>query len=236
VIAALSLTLVLSLLTPYGGGSALYGHTDPRAAHCYRAAQVKVSEAGAATITATRKARTCRGKRTAWDSGFLGSRESGLYLPLYGTIRVRATIPPKAPGIWPALWLRHRNGASTGEVDLFEGFGASPDAASQTLHFPRSAGTSVWGRGIRTLGPGPHTFWARIVPEGSGVRFTLGVDGRTTGTYRLADASGLRRVDPRRAWDVAANIAVSSGRWTGDHRRARASTYRMTVHRVWWSR
>jgi hypothetical protein len=212
----------------------LYGHTDPKAAHCYRASQV--SYVGTtATITATRHTRTCNGKRTYWDSGFLGSRENRRWLPLYGTIRVRALLPPKAPGIWPALWLRHHNGASTAEVDLMEGFGASRDAVSQTLHFPKTVGTNVWGKGIRTLAPGWHTYWVRVSPRGKGARFTLGVDGHATGTYVLRDAALLNRVDKRKGWDVAANIAVSRGRYTGDHRKAPLNTYSMRVARVWWT-
>jgi hypothetical protein len=230
-----SLVLVLALLTPYSGPAALYGHTDPKAAHCYRASQVAFV-GQSATITATRKARTCNGKRTAWDSGFLSSRDSGKWLPLYGTIRVRAWIPRKAPGIWPALWLRHKNGASTGEVDLMEGFGASKDAVSQTLHFPTTVGTSVWGKGVRTLSRGWHTYWVRITPVGKGARFTMGVDGRTTGSYLLRDATKLNKVDKRKGWDVAANIAVSRGRWTGDHRRAPLDTYRMHISKVSWTK
>lgn len=230
------LALVLALLTPYGGGSALYGHTDARAAHCYRATQVTVNAADTATITATRRTRTCNGERTAWDSGFMSSRDSGLWFPLFGTIRARVLLPDKAPGMWPAVWLRHRNGASTAEVDLMESFGASKDVTSQHLHFPNTAGVGVWGKGVRTLAPGWHTYWVRIRPAPGGIRFTLGVDSTTTGSYLLTDTSRLTRVDRSRAWDVAANIAVSSNRWTGDHRDAPNNTYRMRVARVWWTR
>lgn len=231
---ALALAMILTVLTPYSGSLALYGHTDSYAAHCYRTSQV--TQTNTLTVTAVRKTRTCNGKRTYWDSGFAGSRESNVYFPLYGTIKIRATLPARAPGIWPALWLRHRNGASTGEVDLMEVFAGGKDAVSQHLHFPNTAGTGVWGKGVRTLSPGPHTYWVRIVPVGSATKFTVGVDSKTTGTYTLKNSSKLRNVNKSKAWDVAANIAVSRGKYTGDWRKAKGTRYTMKVHSIKWSK
>jgi hypothetical protein len=117
-----------------------------------------------------------------------------------------------------------------------EAFGASKDVMSQHLHFPNTVGIGVWGKGVRTLDAGWHTYWVRIRPVSNGIRFTLGVDKTTTGSYVLKNTSKIKNVNKSKAWDVAANIAVSSNRWTGNHKNAPKGSYSMKVAKVWWQK
>lgn len=61
------------------------------------------------------------GTNLGWWSGFLSSRDVKRYYPLYSRIEIKAKVPYEI-GTWMALWLRHRLGASTFEVDLLEFF------------------------------------------------------------------------------------------------------------------
>ena len=56
-----------------------------------------------------------------WWSGFLSSRDVKKYYPLYSRIEIKAKVPYDF-GTWMGLWLRHRLGASTFEIDLLEFF------------------------------------------------------------------------------------------------------------------
>jgi hypothetical protein len=190
-------------------GNSLYGHTDPSARHVYSADAVNMDGVDAMLITAKRT------KAEEWESGFVTSKP-GMFLPLYGTIKVSATLPV-ASGIWPAIWCCAKNGgANRAEMDLAEVFYAGGDTLSQHLHFPLTTGKAVFGKGHK-LPVGPHTYWAKVEKSGTNaVRFTLGVDNTTSGSYVHPNRAALEKgTDLQKFWDVRLNVAVSDGKYTG---------------------
>lgn len=176
---------------------------------------------GVATITALRQTVTCpSGAVRNYSSGFLGSREAGKYHPLYGRFEMRAQIP-HGQGLWPAFWLRHRNGASVAEVDILEAFHSQgPGRVVQTLHFPSSLGSN-WGKVGTFLETPPkgtggwHSFAVEIEPVSTGVRFRFFVDSTMTREFINTSPSAWNQVDPNAGWDIAVNLAVG-GTWVGD--------------------
>lgn len=202
-------------------GNAKYGHTDEFARHNYTADAVTMDGVDALLITAKRTG------ALAWDSGFVTSKP-WMFFPLYGTIRVEATLPI-ASGIWPAIWCCAKSGGATrAEMDLAEVFFAGGDTLSQHLHFPSTTGKAVFGKGHK-LAKGPHTYWAKVRPDGTGVKFTLGVDDITSGTYRHPNRAVLEKgTDMQNFWDVRLNVAISDGKYTG----SQAKTLSPQVMRV----
>lgn len=194
-------------------GKSTYGHTDPHATHLYSAKAVTVKD-GHLVITATKQA------NGTWRSGFVGSREKRKYLPLYGTISVRAYLP-RASGIWPAIWLRHRNGSSTAEVDIAEVFAAGKHSVTQSLHLPKTDGYHRIGKGSITS-PGRHTYRVKIEPVGKQIRFTFYIDNTKTASYTTKDASLIKKADPNATWDLAMNIATTNNKWSGNSNKAKS--------------
>lgn len=200
-----------------------YGDGDPHMLHCLTPDNVAVSS-GSLKLTARKSAVTCpNGKVRDYSSGFLGSRDVGRYYPLFGRYEVRARSP-HGQGLFPAFWLRHRNGASAAEVDIFEAFhSSSPGHATQTLHFPTSLGyniakkstkveQAVQGRG------GWHTYRVDILPvtpgDTSRVKFVFAVDGVETLSYTNNNTSKWTSTDPNATWDIALQLYVG-GQWAG---------------------
>ncbi|HWJ96762.1 MAG TPA: family 16 glycosylhydrolase, partial [Acidimicrobiales bacterium] len=71
---------------------------------------------GSLKITAKKQTVACPNAGTYnYTSGFVGSRDVNKYYPRYARFEMRAKLP-HAQGLWPAFWLRHRNGAGTAEV------------------------------------------------------------------------------------------------------------------------
>jgi Glycosyl hydrolases family 16 len=209
-------------------GNAHYGHTDPNARHLYSADAVSVDGTDALTITATRT------KPEEWRSGFVTSRGGDLKIPLYGKISVEATLPV-ARGIWPAIWCCAKAGGATrAEMDLCEVFAAGTDTCSQHLHFPSTTGRSVFGEGHK-LALGPHTYWAKVRADGTGIKFTLGVDTITSGTYRHPNRAAIEKgTNLLDFWDVRLNMAASDGKYTGTQDNT-TSPQVMRVDWVTWS-
>jgi beta-glucanase (GH16 family) len=181
--------------------------------------------AGVATFTARRQTVSCPGGTTErYTSGFMGSREAGRYLPLYGRFEIRAQVP-HGQGLWPAFWLRHRLGAGVAEVDIMEYFFSQvPGKATQTLHFPTTVGRNVAKRSVAFEAPvkgtgGWHTYAVEIEPvtgtDGStDVRFRFLIDDVETLKYLNTVPEAWNQVDPNAAWDIAVNLAVG-GDWAG---------------------
>ncbi len=202
--------------------SGLYGSSDPAILHCMTPANVTVSS-GSLLIKAKKAYTPCGTKTRNYSTGMIASREAGRFYPLYGRYEFRARTP-HGQGLWPGLWLRHRYGADSAEVDVNETFhAAAPGTTMQTLHFPNSIGamtakkatkyeTAVPGRG------GWHTFSIDILPvtpgDNSKVKFRFAVDGVTTLTYTNYYASSWTNVDKMAAWDIAMDIYVG-GKWIG---------------------
>jgi beta-glucanase (GH16 family) len=173
---------------------------------------------GALTITSRQQPTTCPGGVTrAYSSGFVGTRETGHYFPMYGRFEMRARLP-HGQGIWPAFWLRHRNGASTAEVDIMEYFhSAVPGQTTATLHLDGRRNLSKQSRFFETptASPGWHTWAVDIEPDPAGVRFTFSLDGVAYHSYVDTQHHWADGVDPRATWDIALNVAVG-GDWLGD--------------------
>lgn len=198
-----------------------YGDTDRYMLHCLTPANVTVSN-GTLRLKAERRPITCpNGVRRDYASGFVGSRESGSFYPLFGRFEIRARAP-HGQGLFPAIWLRHAKGASTAEVDIFEQFHSSkPGQATQTLHFPRSIGYNVAKKGtafeqaVRGRG-GWHTFSVDITPLRPGDRtmgrFRFAIDGKTSLEYDNTRMSSWSGTEP--AWDIALQLYVG-GSWAG---------------------
>ena len=181
--------------------------------------------AGSLTISSKKETVTCpSGSTRQYTSGFIGSRESGRYYPLYGRYEIRARIP-HGQGLWPAFWLRHRSGSSVAEVDVMEYFFSQvPGKTTQTLHFPSTVGRNVAKRSTFTETPvrgtgGWHTWAVEIEPvtgsDGSkDVRFRFFIDNVQTLEYVNPSPEAWNGVDPNAAWDIAVNTAVG-GNYTG---------------------
>lgn len=69
-----------------------------------------------------------------YTAAMLGSRERSVWYPRYGRYWFRAKMP-HGQGLWPAVWLRHRNGSSVCEVDIMEYFHSQrPGKSDFNLH------------------------------------------------------------------------------------------------------
>jgi beta-glucanase (GH16 family) len=201
-----------------------YGNSGGGSRHCLSPNNVAVS-GGSLKITSKRQAITCSdGTVQPYSSGFIGSREVGRFYPLEGSFTVRAKVP-HGQGVWPAFWLRHRNGASVAEVDILESFHAQvPGKASQVLHLDgeiNTANRATWFE-TPTATPGWHTFSVRIDRldgdrDGAAddVRFDFSIDGKATHGYVDLNPRWVSAADPAATWDVAINTAVD-GRWVGN--------------------
>lgn len=181
---------------------------------------------GVATVSSRKETVTCPGGSVRnYTSGFLGSREAGKYYPLYGRYEIRAQVP-HGQGLWPAFWLRHRNGSGVAEVDIMEYFhNQVPGKATQTLHFPSTLGRNVAKKSTffetPVLGTGSwHTFAVEIEPVAGAdgttdVRFRFYIDNSMTLEYVNATPEAWNQTDPNATWDIAFNTAVG-GDWVGD--------------------
>lgn len=174
-------------------------------------------------LTARAEERQCpNGSVRQYTSAFLGSRDVGRYYPLEARFEMRGRLP-HAQGLWPAFWLRHRNGASTAEVDVMEYFhAATPGRTKNALHFPNSIGTNAMQVTTPFEPPtsepsGWHVWAVEIDVVGpTSVRFVFLLDGVETARFVDDEADAWMGSAPGDAtWDIAVNLAVG-GRWTGD--------------------
>ncbi len=201
-----------------------YGHGDRFMLHCLVPENATVS-GGTLKLQAARERRNCpQGGWMDYTSGFLGSRDTGTYYPAFARFEFRARTP-HGQGMFPALWLRHRNGAGTAEVDVFEMFHATaPGTATQTLHFPTSYGTNTAKQTTFIETPtrgrgGWHTYAVeitRIDPDRTDVaQFRFLVDDVPTLTFVNTKARAWAPSDPMApTWDIALQLWIG-GQWTG---------------------
>ncbi len=175
-----------------------------------------VESGGALSITAKKEQVTCPGGSVRqYTSGFIGSRDVGKYFPRYARFEIRAKVP-HAQGLWPAFWLRHRNGASVAEVDVFEYFHSQhPGKGYATLHLDGRKNLSKGSVGFESPSSvsGWHTWAVEISPDPSGVRFDFFMDGTKFHSY-VDTQHNWASADPSATWDIAINQAVG-GDWVG---------------------
>jgi len=172
---------------------------------------------GTLKLTAKQEAVSCPGgKSRDYTSGFLGSRETGTYFPKFARFEIRAKVP-HAQGLWPAFWLRHRNGASVAEVDIMEYFHSQvPGKTTQTLHLDGRSNISKKTMPFEapTSSPGFHIWAVEISPDPAGVKFSFFLDGALTHTYVDTQYAWASAAPDAATWDIAINLAVG-GKWVG---------------------
>lgn len=149
----------------------------------------------------------------AFTCGMVSSKTASTprYYPIFGRYEVRMKMPAHGQGVWPAVWLRHRDGSSECEVDIMELFHVEePGAARTSLHSTDNAGVFKTNRSSSryfiedpTLAPGWHTFVVEILPVSSGVvQFYGYCDGVLKWSY--LDTSATR-------WSVTKGTSHASG-------------------------
>lgn len=173
---------------------------------------------GSLKIAAKKQTVACPNAGTySYTSGFVGSREAGRYYPRYARFEMRAKLP-HAQGLWPAFWLRHRNGAGVAEVDIMEYFHSQvPGKTSQTLHLDGVSNISKKATAFENPAstPGFHTWTVDILPAGGDVRFDFYVDGVKVHSFTDTKHAWASQADAAGTWDIALNLAVG-GKWTGN--------------------
>ena len=167
-----------------------------------------------------------------YTCGMVSSRTVGVYYPIFGRYEARFKLPNHCQGVWPAIWLRHRSGSSTCEMDLMESFHAQrPGKLDMTLHRANNAGklqsNVSFARVVvepPTTTPGWHTVATEILPSGSNVQFTGYYDGVQIWSYLDTQAvywsntNGTARADygnGANVWDICLQGSQIGGTWVG---------------------
>ena len=172
---------------------------------------------GVLEITARRERVRCpNGSSREFTSGFLGTRETGTYFPRAARYEMRAKIP-HGQGLWPAFWLRHRDGSKVVEVDVMEYFHSQvPGVTSQSVHVERLEDD----RKALTYLEDPtesdwHTWAVEITDVDEGVEFRFFTDDVETFSFVDTEPVWATPVDPTATFDIAVNLSVG-GNWVGD--------------------
>ena len=160
-----SSTLDTSVWFPY---HSTYGHTSNQL-QCHTPNNVWVSD-GHLYIQGRRENYHCPSgvdKDREFTSGFLGTRENGVYFPRFARYEIRAAVP-HGSAFWPAFWLRHRDSSSVVEIDVMEYMPAlRPGRTQSVLHY---SGTKNMARAFADFEPPSltessfHTWAAEIEP------------------------------------------------------------------------
>ena len=146
-----------------------------------------------------------------FTSGFVGTRELGRYFPRFGRYEIRAKLP-HGQGLWPAFWLRHRDGSNVCEVDVMEYFHTQvPGRTTQTLH--RDSQTNVVKQTTTVENPelisNWHTWAVDILPENTNdVRFRFYTNGIETLSYLDVSPNWVTRHPGEPLFDIAVNLAI----------------------------
>lgn len=175
-------------------------------------------------------------KGAEFTGGMLGTRDVKKWYPRYGRYEFRARLP-HGQGVWPAFWLRHRDGSSVCEPDVMEYFHSqNGPCVSAALHRTDSSGkysTNVLG-GKAFLEPptnveskqGWHTFRMDILPwkdsnygdpsqPSMAVRFFVTVDDRIVMDKIDTSAANWSTRYDREAFDICLQGAQIGGDWAG---------------------
>jgi hypothetical protein len=169
---------------------------------------------GTLKIIANREQITCPGQPVdSFSSAFLSSRDAGKYYPKFAKYEIRAKLP-HAQGLWPAFWLRHKNGSAIAEVDIMEYFHAQvPGKSSATIHLDRIINIAKKTTDFEppTVSPGWHTWAVEMTPVSVGsqdVKFNFLLDGQSYFTYTPTQQDWAKAVDSNQMFDIAINMAV----------------------------
>lgn len=186
---------------------------------CLTPNNVTVSS-GTLKITSKREPISCPGKpQDQFSSGFIGSREVGKYYPKYAKYEMRAKVP-HAQGLWPAFWLRHKNGSSTAEVDVMEYFHTQvPGKTTATIHLDNTKNVAKKTINFEypSAAPSWHTWAVEIQPDpndSSKARFNFLMDGNNYFSVTPSQQNWASQVDVNNMFDIAINTAVG-GTYSG---------------------
>jgi beta-glucanase (GH16 family) len=169
------------------------------------------------------------GATSRWVGGMVSTRDNGRYFPRFGRYEIRARLH-HGQGVWPAFWLRHRDGSAVCEVDIMEYFHAQvPGHVVGVLH--RTNGSAVFQSNVN---PSPrhaffeapvaegdqgwHTFAVEITPNPSDpadVDFAWEVDGTVFETHTDTDAGFWRDLYDDDAFDITLQGAQIGGAFAG---------------------
>jgi beta-glucanase (GH16 family) len=202
-----------------------YGEGNKEEA-CLTPNNVTVSN-GTLKLTAKRQDINCQGnaaKFKSFTSGFIATRSigstdsgataQGKYFPGYAKYEVRAKLP-HGQGLWPAFWLRHKDGAAKAEVDIMEYFHAQvPGKTTGTLHYNDVANVSKKTASFETptTTPAWHTWAVEMEDTSSGVLIKWLLDGTVYHQYTVTDKSQFTKY--KDTFDIALNLAVG-GTYSG---------------------
>jgi hypothetical protein len=136
------------------------------------------------------------------------NRPDGWYGPHYGRYEIRCKTP-HGQGLWPAFWLRHRDGSSVCEPDILEYFHQNnPGYANHALHrlLNGSLVTNVTNGSAYFESPtyesGWHIFALDILQDPSGVRFIWYIDGTIVKNFLDEEPQDWRDRYTDRAFDI----------------------------------
>lgn len=209
-----------------------YGSGGNNSIGTWKAANTTVAAGTSGAVGNTLQMTSIKEAAGVYSCGMVSTRTKGVYFPIFGRYEARFKLPNHCQGVWPAIWLRHRSGASTCEMDLMESFHAQrPGKLDMTLHRANNAGTLQSNVSFArvvveppTLTPGWHTVTTDILPSGSNVQFTGYYDGvqvwsyldtqavywsNTNGTARADYGNGLN------VWDICLQGSQIGGTWVG---------------------
>ena len=135
----------------WSGGSWISGWgNNEKEYYTDREKNIKVAD-GKLTLTALKESYKgeAAGSQTSFDytSGKIVSKD--LFNKKYGRFEFRAKLPV-GKGMWAAWWMLPQEDvyggwATSGEIDILEGFGSKPNVASGALHYG-----SVWPKNVNT--------------------------------------------------------------------------------------
>jgi len=169
----------------------------------YRPANVGVSDG---TLKLTARRQSYRGRE--FTSGFLGTRETGNYFPRFARYEMRAKTP-HGQGLWPAFWLRHRDGSSVAEVDVMEYFHSSkPGWYTGSLHLDGESRNKGMAFESTTTTPGWHRYSVDISLVTGGVKFEFALDDKVWFTYVDTTPAWASRHRGKLLFDIAVQFGV----------------------------
>lgn len=181
---------------------------------------------GALHVVARRESVACpNGAQRDFTSGFIGTREKGVYFPRFARYEMRGKVP-HMHALWPAFWLRHRDGSQWAEVDVMEYFHMQvPGRTSATFHYDQTSNVakgSAHFEASTTRPSGWHVWAAEIETRGDRVCLSFFVDeqrmtfnGMAAGEpHCFVDTGPFARHPGEGLFDIAINMAVG-GNWVG---------------------
>jgi beta-glucanase (GH16 family) len=142
---------------------------------------------------------------------------SGRFTQTYGHFETRMRLP-RGQGMWPAFWMLGNNIGSvgwpqSGEIDIMENIGRTPNTAYGTIHGPGYSGAGGIGATFNTPGPLADAFHVFAI-DWSPNRIAWSVDGTVYEVRTPADLGGRQWVFDH-PFFILMNLAVG-GDFPGD--------------------